>query len=670
MLEFVHFEGRGYYAMSSTTIRVNPVARRGLLRAFALLELAALIVGLSVLSVRVIPHAWRSLDTDFPNDYVAARLVRESYTVDRIYEWEWFEEQRVRMGVDYPTAGFIPHTPFSVLPMIPFTWFEPLAAKRAWITTSLLLLLGSITLISNISHLRWQWVATAAFLSMPLYRNLEYGQFYVLVLSVLSLALWCYGRDYRFTAGLLTAIAAGLKIFPVLLIVFYLRKRDFRALVGFAIGAVTVFGTSLYVFGWVACIRYVNEILPAAMRGEAMDPFALAANSISSVLHHIFILDPQLNSHPIVNEASLVGLIGPLLQILIWAPIALLCSRTRDPRVDNLEWSGILIASLTISTLPASYNFIVLLLPCAIWVGGCIREGCRWAAVAVAALYFLIGWLPLTSGGSRGFVAILAVPRLWCLLLLSGLVIYHLSRRASFDFRREGLWIASLLVLTLISSFGLARHESRLYSEHASPLIPEGTIYVVTSPQLAEGKLRFHGMARDGWHWYQVDQKGEDMHIIEAPTKDTAWLVENKGRHSLWINDRSQTPVQVSSDDLDVYEFSAADNGQLVFSALTGHHRMELFVLSNGKPEPLHIENARFPAFSPDGRWLAYAKFSNSSWHLTLRKLDNGNERHLGTASCNQAYPAWVRDSQTLIYASDCGRGLWQTTLESRSIEF
>src|SRR3954468_14261947 len=114
--------------MSRAQVAESAIHARSPVRAVAALQIALLALGLGILCFRVLPRAWANLNTDFPNDHVAARLVREHYTVDRIYEWEWFEEQKQRMGVTQPMAGYIPHTPFSVLPMLPFTWLNPLPA--------------------------------------------------------------------------------------------------------------------------------------------------------------------------------------------------------------------------------------------------------------------------------------------------------------------------------------------------------------------------------------------------------------------------------------------------------------------------------------------------------------------------------------------------------------
>src|ERR1700757_103185 len=87
---------------------------------------------------------WRTLNTDFPNYYVAARLIREHYCLDRIYDWIWFQRATDHFGVGQQLTGFLGLTPFSALPIVPLSWLTVLEAKRFWIICNIALLAGSI----------------------------------------------------------------------------------------------------------------------------------------------------------------------------------------------------------------------------------------------------------------------------------------------------------------------------------------------------------------------------------------------------------------------------------------------------------------------------------------------------------------------------------------------
>jgi Tol biopolymer transport system component len=116
-------------------------------------------------------------------------------------------------------------------------------------------------------------------------------------------------------------------------------------------------------------------------------------------------------------------------------------------------------------------------------------------------------------------------------------------------------------------------------------------------------------------------------------------------------------------------EMSFLPNGSLIFSAESNGERPGLFLLDHaGAISSLGSEEARYPAISPDGHWLAFSELQSGNWHLWLRDLRNGRTSRLTHADCNNVEPTWASDSKTLVYASDCGRALWFTALCRRHI--
>src|SRR5580698_5987167 len=126
------------------------------------------------------PRAWRTLNTDFPNYYMAARLAHEGYDTSRMYEWPWIEREKDHRAVDIRVIGLVPITPFSTLAMWPLTGLAPLTAKHVWILLTLVLLVPIGWMLHSMTRLSYQRIALAFSLSIPLYRNLQFGQFYVL----------------------------------------------------------------------------------------------------------------------------------------------------------------------------------------------------------------------------------------------------------------------------------------------------------------------------------------------------------------------------------------------------------------------------------------------------------------------------------------------------------
>jgi hypothetical protein len=159
-----------------------------------------------------------------------------------------------------------------------------------------------------------------------------------------------------------------------------------------------------------------------------------------------------------------------------------------------------------------------------------------------------------------------------------------------------------------------------------------------------------------------------------------AFLREERGRAGVWLWDtvaRLARPiVDPAQDVLEVAFFPGnredrIDEGEpspriIMAARPSGRPRLFTRDATSGGLVPLPGADdrpARFPAVSPDGRWLAYAEEDGGGWQLTVLELATGIRHRLTDADCNAVTPAWQSDSRTLVYASDCGRGVGQTAL-------
>jgi Tol biopolymer transport system component len=150
-----------------------------------------------------------------------------------------------------------------------------------------------------------------------------------------------------------------------------------------------------------------------------------------------------------------------------------------------------------------------------------------------------------------------------------------------------------------------------------------------------------------------------------AISDDGRWFAYlRQGRDATTIffsKDGAPAAALPSSSKLDgVLEMSVTPDGNLIV-ATGGAADPHLSILdtASGEVRPLaDIHGAvRYPAISADGQWLAFSRRESGSWHLFVRDLAHGTERQLTSAACNATSPAW-EDAQTLLYVSDCGRGL------------
>jgi Tol biopolymer transport system component len=263
-------------------------------------------------------------------------------------------------------------------------------------------------------------------------------------------------------------------------------------------------------------------------------------------------------------------------------------------------------------------------------------------------------------------------------------------------------------------SLGL-RHQSGLYADYQWRLPTSANILQANGPATQHDAILFTAMTPDGYHtaiqkdddisfdigvvdqlavtatsterW--TEETGRESTIVsnfpgrkairwaESPvaSPDGRWLAylrEEHGHGSIWVrtlNQLDSKDTRLTPAEFDVLEMSFLPNGSLIFSGESNGARPEIFLTSQGGAiSSLGSQEARYPAVSPDGHWLAFSELQSGNWHLWLRDLQNGRTSRLTHADCNNVEPSWESDSKTLVYASDCGRALWFTALCRRRI--
>jgi Glycosyltransferase family 87/WD40-like Beta Propeller Repeat len=668
-----------------------------------------------------LPRAWRTLNTDFPNYYLSARLAREGIDSARAYEWIWLQREKDHRNIDQRIVGLVPITPFSTLAMWPIALLPPLMAKHVWIAFNLALLFPIAVLIKNITELSLLQIWILFAMSFPLHRNLLYGQYYILLLAILTAACWAAQRQRHWLAGALVALGIAVKIFPILLVLYFLRKRDWRALSAcLLVGTLSVLA-SVAVFGWSLHRTYLLQVLPWTLRGECLDPYNLTSSSISSILHRLFIYEPQWNAHPAFNAPWLCAILQPVLQSALLAP-ALMWIDPEDSSFARipLEWSALLFATLTISPLPASYHFTVLILPMAILCAHLLRNQHMGLLTVAISLYLAVGYPGWNTSSVDGWGVLLHVPRLYALVLLTLLALY-VVRKSSAKSNRRLWWSAGIAAVLAFSIFSGLRRQRYLFDDYAYrlpmppqaffgaqpasigkavhfiALVPAGYRAVSTEGTLIHGEGVAYDPSIDQFSFtggtFETWMEEASEHSIlrssinavpsvmdaESPTsapdgRSLAFLRDRGGRKQLFLRDLNQLTeadrqLTPTSEVWNVEEVAFDSSSSLVMAASQNSRKSGLYFVSrSGRIEQMMAGEARYPAVSPDGRWLAFSMLQSGSWNLYLRELATGATRRLTAAPCNQVEPAWEEDSKTLLYGSDCGRSLWFTAICRRRV--
>jgi len=689
------------------------------------LERGALVLLVCYLCIHTMPRAWHTLNTDFPNYYLTARLAHEKYDTARAYEWVWLERAKDHRGIDDRVIGLIPITPFSTLMVWPLTGLAPLEAKHVWMLVNLALLVPLCWMLRAMTGLSYQRIALVFALSFPLHRNLLYGQFYVLLLVLIVAASWAYLREYYVLAGALVAIAAACKIFPALLVVFFLQRRSWRAVGSAVVTGMAAAAVSIAIFGWNMHRTYLHEVLPWALRGEGMPPYVTASASISSILHYLFLSEPQWNPHPWHDSTFWYALLQPALQMLALAPAVLLI-RKDDRRHGRilLEWSALLTASLAISTIPASYHFVMIAMPVCVLAAMLLeRRSYAWLSVLLV-IYLGIGFPMPDPSGVTGLAVLLYVPRLFLMLaLLSGIYVClwrdHSVENPPWDWTQYA-WMSAMALSVVISVPATLKQQRAMREEYAYRLPLQTQAVLEGDPKTVGQAIQYIALTRSGYHlviasrnstW--VDPSADDglsftgdagqtwverpsspiSEIVDAqnPSRvilrdarnpmlsvdggSLAFVREDRGRGRLMMHrvaqQESTIEAALTPPSVNVYEAAFRSEKEYAFSAVERGRPPEIYLTdATHLNTPLALGEARYPALSPDGRWMAYSRLEHGVWNLWLRDQRTGATRRVADVPCDQIEPSWEEDSVTLLYATDCGRSLWFTAIARRRVIF
>jgi hypothetical protein len=392
------------------------------------------------------------------------------------------------------------------------------------------------------------------------------------------------------------------------------------------------------------------------------------------------------------------------------------------PKRLQLEWSAFLIALLAISTMPASYHFTLLILPVVAMASVLIQERDLRSLLLLGLLYLGVCFPAWRHDLGDGWWPLLAVPRLYFVILFCLLSYVILRRQQPFGASRtrdRWLW-AGVLVAALI--FGMAstfHHQRGLYSNYSSRLRTSSDILLATNPVVQGDSVLFTALLSDGYRtgirnrgstrmynsaddqlnqsaaggkiWTEessqtsrivsrrIDDESSrpevedaEFPVASSDGKFLAYLRSTKGRSRMWLRPLQKGALgdsPITPPDLDVWEMSFFSDDSLVFAAATNGGSPQLFTLDlAGNVRRLDRGEARYPSVSPDGRWLAYGRQDRGVWNLWVIDLETDKTRRITNEECNDIAPTWEADSQTLVFASDCGRALWFTALQRHRV--
>ena len=361
------------------------------------------------------------LGQDFTAYYVAGRLIRVGDAPEMYGSQEEFQRQADRFGVTGPEAegdrdgdvgGYDSVEPFLYPPvaavaLLPASLLPLSASKPAFLLVNLgAQFLAIWVLFSDRAPPSRRVLVISGWCALlvlfPFFWGLYLGQANSLVFLACALALRRLRRGDQLGAGAWIAVAALIKVFPVVLLVLLLLKRQYRAVAASILTMAVLSLLALPVVGITTFQRFFTEVVPEIT--SRVEPF-VRNQGISGTLNRLFTDNPYVD--PVLQADDLVRPLTTLLGLAVVA-LTIWFTTRRPPAVEaaptrlDLEWGLWLTMAVLVSTISWEHYVVFL----------------------------LFAWLPLAEDllvrgtGSVGDRALLAATTasfgVWALLLQSG----------------------------------------------------------------------------------------------------------------------------------------------------------------------------------------------------------------------------------------------------------
>jgi hypothetical protein len=230
--------------------------------------------------------------------------------------------------------------------------------RRLWFALNLAgVVIGLVVIARRVdlalgTHTVWltPWVLAAP----SVVGTLQAGNVQLLILVGSTVALLFFERGRPALGGLLLAVAIASKIYPGVLVVYLLLRRDWRAVAWTAAAGLGVLLVTLADVGWTPMAAFLDH-LPKILSGEAFPglyrPAPIAINeSIPGIVFKLGLFGVPGMGFP---AARVVGWVYTL--VLLGA-ITWFALRMNDRRLDPLVWIAILTLAVLRSPFLPSYG--------------------------------------------------------------------------------------------------------------------------------------------------------------------------------------------------------------------------------------------------------------------------------------------------------------------------
>lgn len=328
---------------------------------------------------------------DFGNYYYATKFWQEG-TFDRgVYEPFVFNERVAAVSPEPLYLNYTPVPPLSVPAYLPFTAIGKVhTAKLVFGLLGLVLFLVTLYRVITFFKLeRNPWLlALPLIFFTPFRNNFWQGQSYLYLTAFLLEGVVQWKKKRPIFAGILWALPMALKIYPAILLLFPLIKRERKWLLTIAITAGFLSFLPVLFLPDGVTAHYFFKILPRLEEGDINFHFAVLFQSAKVLIDRLLVYDSQLNPYALANRPVAAAWLHSIFQ----CGVLVLCLGVLFHKKIN-DWllTGVtMLAGILISGYGSTYSLIILL-PLALgWIQTLAAEkdeSSRWQYIGLFCLF-------------------------------------------------------------------------------------------------------------------------------------------------------------------------------------------------------------------------------------------------------------------------------------------
>lgn len=165
----------------------------------------------------------------------------------------------------YQAGSHFLYPPVTGLLFVPISMVKYKTMAWIWYGFSLLFLLGIFLVVQKLNAkrfttLQWSAVVAIATLSGAIYANLRLGQVNLLLALLFGIHLIAATKKKYILGGITLATIILFKIFPAILLLYYLIRKEWKMLFATAVAGLALVGTSILFFGIDVHIAYFTVL--------------------------------------------------------------------------------------------------------------------------------------------------------------------------------------------------------------------------------------------------------------------------------------------------------------------------------------------------------------------------------------------------------------------------